>query len=160
MNTSIRSFFTTVTLVAAALLTGCAGTGGLQGQARLPVSIGGNMGSITIGGQGSNGGGTVYAPQNQPQAQQQQCPQGTQLWNMSDGSRQCLPLGTVARAPLQQVQPNWCGDSCRPPGVVTTCNTHTHYIYGSQCLRRPIILRPMALEMDIYPVSLVQDEEV
>lgn len=131
MNTiSFRSFFSTLILAATVLVTGCAGSGGLQARADLPVSVNGRTGNISIGGQGSN---SIYAPQQQqvqyqPQ-QQQACPAGQQLWNFSDGSRRCYggsqqpqyqqqPQQQVVinnnnyQQPQYQSQPNWCGDTC------------------------------------------------
>ncbi len=150
MNSNfLRSFFLAATLVVAALITGCAGSGGLQGQARIPFVSNGQVGQVMIGGQGSN---SIYAPQQQqvqyqPQ-QQQACPAGQQLWNFSDGSRPCYGGSQQPQyqqqpqqpqyqqqQPQYQPQPNWCGDTCNqslrsqviPAPSVRYCNFQDMY---------------------------------
>jgi hypothetical protein len=67
MNT--RSFFLTLSLAVMVLVTGCAGSGGIQARANIPITSNGHVGSIQVGGQGSN---SIYAPQQQSQQQQPQ----------------------------------------------------------------------------------------
>jgi hypothetical protein len=93
MNT--RSFFLTLALLTAFLVTGCAGSGGIQGRVNIPVTSNGHMGSIQIGGQGSN---SIYAPQQQSQQQQvshnQQghpgCQGGARPYWLSNGHPGCM----------------------------------------------------------------------
>ena len=121
MNSNfLRSFFTAAILVASVLLTACAGTGGIQGQARLPVSIDGNMGSIVLSGQGSNGGGVqiAHAPQQHVRSPQQSnpCPQG--IFRGYQGNRPVCELEPGQHQRPQQQQGSIVG-SAQCPCVVT-----------------------------------------